>query len=68
VKVVEKASNCICYGRPVHVPGIRSSLAAQYWHMEPELPLPWIVLPLEARKEALARPLSRHLLPSHVGF
>jgi AraC family transcriptional regulator of arabinose operon len=68
VKVVEKASNCICYGRPVHVPGIRSSLPAQYWHMEPELPLPWIVLPLEARKEALARPLSRHLLPSHVGF
>ncbi len=40
----------------------------EYWHTEPELPRPWIVLPVEVRQEALSRPLSRHVLPSHVGF
>jgi AraC-like DNA-binding protein len=40
----------------------------EYWHVEPELPRPWIVLPVEVRQEALSRPLSKHVLPSHVGF
>lgn len=68
IRLVKRASNCTCFGRLVYVPGIKSNLPAEYWHMEPELPLPWIVLPLEVRQQALARPLSRHLLPSHVGF
>lgn len=38
------------------------------WHSWPDLPRPWIVLPPEVREEALSRPLSRHLFPSHVGF
>ena len=39
-----------------------------HWHWSPDLPRPWIVLTPEVREAALARPLSRHLLPSHVGF
>lgn len=38
------------------------------WHSWPDLPRPWIVLPPDVRQAALSRPLSRHLLPSHVGF
>ena len=38
------------------------------WHSWPDLPRPWIVLPPDVREAALSRPLSRHLLPSHVGF
>jgi len=38
------------------------------WHWWPDLPRPWIVLPPDVRDAALSRPLSRHLLPSHVGF
>src|SRR5215471_12425827 len=38
------------------------------WHWWPDLPRPWIVLPPDVRRAALSRPLSRHLLPSHVGF
>ena len=37
-------------------------------HWWPDLPRPWIVLPPDVREAALSRPLSRHLLPSHVGF
>lgn len=38
------------------------------WHWWPGVPRPWIVLPPDVRQAALSRPLSRHLLPSHVGF
>jgi AraC-like DNA-binding protein len=38
------------------------------WHSSPDLPRPWIVLPPEVRAAAAAKPLLRHLLPSHVGF
>ena len=65
---MKTAGNCTCYGRLVHLHGIRSPLPPEYWHTEPELPRPWIVLPVEVRQEALSRPLSNHVLPSHIGF
>jgi AraC-like DNA-binding protein len=47
----------------------RGALFAQtHWHRSPDLPLPWIVLTPDVRTAALSRPLTKHILPTHVGF
>jgi AraC family transcriptional regulator, arabinose operon regulatory protein len=46
----------------------RGFLVREHRHSSPELPRPWIVLTPEVRTAALARPFTRHILPSHVGF
>jgi AraC family transcriptional regulator of arabinose operon len=51
-----------------HLAARRGSFAREHWHRSPDLPQPWIVLTPEVRTAALARPLTRHILPTHVGF
>jgi AraC-like DNA-binding protein len=46
----------------------RGVFVQEHWHRSPDLPRPWIVLTPDVRTAALSRPLTRHILPTHVGF
>jgi AraC family transcriptional regulator of arabinose operon len=46
----------------------RGFLIREQWHRSADLPRPWIVLTPDVRTAALSSPLTRHILPSHVGF